>query len=1368
MRSLLDLRRLLRRAPLFFASLLLIAAGSSPVRAQTIRELQLSVSAGDTAAPSVSAAVASAAQLPQTLSGSSSNGDTGYQATRSGSARLERADTLADGLKLGLISRASFSDADASSIPALGALGSGPSAGGYVRVQNERIDFALPEGASSMRVRVHGALLLDASGLLGTNRPWNAAGTTQFTISGSVKRRSNNATQSSFSTGFNISQAATSDQGALTTTTNTYWGKASGTGAWNTASSSGEGYVEFTVTSADYAEFTVQLYSNAYVAGFARSHLISGEALAKFENDAAGRLWLTLPDGGSAVATLGGLARRAQTLTFPAVSALTVDSEPVTLGATASSGLPVSYTVTEGPASVSGNVLTLDGVRGDGYLRIVATQAGDADVAPASATQFVSLAGRAQTIEFPELASRPANSAPFAPGATASSGLAVVYQVVSGPASTDGTLITLSGSTGSVRLRATQPGDSVHEPAPAVERYLTVTAATDTVAQTITFPSLLSAEVGVGQLLQATASSGLTVNYEVVAGSATLTGPNQNILTATAAGLVTVRASQPGGVNEGITYAAAVSVERSFTATGNEPSGPVAQTVDFLAVEPMLSGDTRVLYASASSGLPIVFTLESGRGEFVTETLQQDGAYHVTFRALGSGPAVIRASQAGGTEGGVTYLAASATRTVTIDPRPQTVELPDVHLLYVGVPSLLDSGDSPRPVTYRVVRGPASIGGPSRNVLTGTAPGLVQLRAVREAVEVEGVAYAASEPVERVLTVEKPAVQTILNLSAGGTLTYGAPPVSLAGLGGESSAGLPLAYAIVSGPGVIEDGAIRLTGAGTVRLRVTQSGGFGEDDIYYAAARPVETRIVVQKAPLLIRAGRNEDAIDATRVVGAALPAVEFTYEGFVNNDTPSSALSSQPRVRSNATLRSPAGLYALIPHGALSANYAITYESGVLLVVGWGGSYEALLNAPGGDTPVGKLVLTVSANGLGYSGRLSLAEEAKDIAVSGALAPQDFETATAAWQRPASRNAGHVRYEIELTVSDGLLQGRVIRPGADDLALDFGSRVPTYTLASPAPQTGVHTLVLPPFVADATTETNPLPHGAGYATAVIDLKGRLKLSGRLGDGTVLSATIEPGLYLGATPLYRVFVRPYGARADSCVAGTLLLQPHPDLAGRFHVPLTTDPLAPAGLPWGWQKSGRPGDATYSAGFSTLMTFPVLDPWLPPVKAAPARGQRPAIEAVTLIERLGLGEGDTSVNLLTAYHDPADEADDIRGLSAANLLSLPPSVTLDPAGRLVAAPASDNTRYAINSNTGLLTGSFRVFNDVPAPIPTDQDRTRTVRRDATVRGILRQPPSTESGDSFVAAAHYTVKSLNAGEKPTTGEIRLLPGGPASTP
>ncbi len=158
-----------------------------------------------------------------------------------------------------------------------------------------------------------------------------------------------------------------------------------------------------------------------------------------------------------------------------------------------------------------------------------------------------------QSIAFPTIPEHSAGDNPFTITATASSGLPVYFDVISGPAvlDTNNNLTLLGG--GTVTIAAWQPGDSNYNPAQLVQQSFNVTK----VPQTITFGSLSQQKVGDAPFpLTATTDSGLLVSYSA-SGPATLSG---NILILTGWGTVTVTASQPGNN----TYAAATNAVQSF------------------------------------------------------------------------------------------------------------------------------------------------------------------------------------------------------------------------------------------------------------------------------------------------------------------------------------------------------------------------------------------------------------------------------------------------------------------------------------------------------------------------------------------------------------------------------------------------------------------------------------------------------------------------------------------------------------------------------------------------------------------------------------------------------------------------------------
>jgi hypothetical protein len=165
----------------------------------------------------------------------------------------------------------------------------------------------------------------------------------------------------------------------------------------------------------------------------------------------------------------------AQAITFPAVTGAIIGT-PFSLSATTDSGDPVSYVLISGPATLSGNLLT---VNGTGPVVVQAVQYGDLTYSAAApvnqtitATPFVQLA---QTITFGGLGPVLTTAGPITLAATASSGLPVSY-TVAGPATLSGATLTLTGAAGTVTLTATQAGNATYLAATPVTASFAVTA----------------------------------------------------------------------------------------------------------------------------------------------------------------------------------------------------------------------------------------------------------------------------------------------------------------------------------------------------------------------------------------------------------------------------------------------------------------------------------------------------------------------------------------------------------------------------------------------------------------------------------------------------------------------------------------------------------------------------------------------------------------------------------------------------------------------------------------------------------------------------------------------------------------------------
>lgn len=167
------------------------------------------------------------------------------------------------------------------------------------------------------------------------------------------------------------------------------------------------------------------------------------------------------------------VVQAAQTISFPAISNLSYTTTPLSIAATASSGLAVSFSSgTPAVCSVSGSTVTLSAA---GTCSIVASQAGNADYAAAtSVTQSFTVTPLVQTITFPALTTQATGAAPITLGATASSGLAVSY------ATQTPTVCSISGVTvtplaaGTCTLTASQTGSSIYAAATSVNSSFTV------------------------------------------------------------------------------------------------------------------------------------------------------------------------------------------------------------------------------------------------------------------------------------------------------------------------------------------------------------------------------------------------------------------------------------------------------------------------------------------------------------------------------------------------------------------------------------------------------------------------------------------------------------------------------------------------------------------------------------------------------------------------------------------------------------------------------------------------------------------------------------------------------------------------------
>lgn len=227
----------------------------------------------------------------------------------------------------------------------------------------------------------------------------------------------------------------------------------------------------------------------------------------------------------------------------------------------ASSDLPVDLESSDPSViEISGNKLI---VHKAGTVTFTATQDGDVDFKPATATLEVVINLIPQTITFAPLSNKTVLDLPFNAGASIDSDQPLTYE------SSDPTIAEISATgeitikkTGTVIITVSQPGSDSYAAALPVARSFTI----GKVAQTITFNELPTRTFGDAPFaLTAATTSGLTVTYTAEGGKVSISGSTATILSA---GQATIIANQAG--ND--VYSAATGVTRVFCINPAKPT----------------------------------------------------------------------------------------------------------------------------------------------------------------------------------------------------------------------------------------------------------------------------------------------------------------------------------------------------------------------------------------------------------------------------------------------------------------------------------------------------------------------------------------------------------------------------------------------------------------------------------------------------------------------------------------------------------------------------------------------------------------------------------------------------------------------------
>ncbi len=280
----------------------------------------------------------------------------------------------------------------------------------------------------------------------------------------------------------------------------------------------------------------------------AATTLPANEQFVTLQTSAPGELFR----GVAYVPPAQGTQRQTQDINFTSVGSVTYGQAPIALSATASSGWPVSFSVTSGPATVSGNTLTITGA---GQVTVAASQSGNTDYASATTSQTFTVAQETPTLTWPTPSAITYGTALSATQLDATSSVAGTFTYTP-PA---GTLL----NAGSQSLSVLFTPDSTDYTTASASVSITVNQA----SQTITFSTAPPSSAGYQSsfTVVATASSGMPVLFNASGVCTDSSTPTYTMNSPT--GICIVIAAQPGNSN----YLAAPELTPTVNATKGTP-----------------------------------------------------------------------------------------------------------------------------------------------------------------------------------------------------------------------------------------------------------------------------------------------------------------------------------------------------------------------------------------------------------------------------------------------------------------------------------------------------------------------------------------------------------------------------------------------------------------------------------------------------------------------------------------------------------------------------------------------------------------------------------------------------------------------------
>jgi rhamnogalacturonyl hydrolase YesR len=316
----------------------------------------------------------------------------------------------------------------------------------------------------------------------------------------------------------------------------------------------------------------------------------------------------------------------------------------------------------------------------------------------------------------------------------------------------------------------------------------------------------------------------------------------------------------------------------------------LSQTVTFGALANHTYGDAPIiLSASASSSLPVSFSILSGPASLVGNILTITGA----------GTVAVRASQAGNT----TYAATNMDQSFIVSPATLTVSAYSQSKTY---------GDADPAFTWQITGGSLVSGDSFTGGLTREGGENVGTYAILQGTFTAGANYNLTYTGADLTINQKPIAVT----ADAKSKVYGDtdPALTWQLTGGSLVSGDSFAGGLTRAAG-------ENAGAHAI-LQGTLTAGANYNLTYTGADLTISQKAITVTAD------------NKSKTQGLANPVLTARYDGFVNGEN-TNALTTQVTLSTAADANSPAGTaYPIIASGAVAANYTISYVAGTLTVV--------------------------------------------------------------------------------------------------------------------------------------------------------------------------------------------------------------------------------------------------------------------------------------------------------------------------------------------------------------------------------------------------------------------------------------------------